>query len=146
MTEDIWKWKVMSARLCERRKHTWYGVLDMQTSKYGNVAFTKSPITISRRRCSGLNCRLSISLFSGYGYKVRTFPALASSTQPPYEGPSPPLYSASPFPVSVQSGYRYQDRLRAPCQSGADWPKDERLQGPQSAMYSVTTPYRRYCT
>lgn len=33
---------------------TWYGVFEMQTSKYGSSALTKSPIISSNFRCSGL--------------------------------------------------------------------------------------------
>lgn len=43
----------------ERRRKTrgediWYGVFEMQASKYGKSALTKSPITTSSFRCSGL--------------------------------------------------------------------------------------------
>lgn len=105
-----------------RGEDIWYGVFEMQTSKYGRVALTKSPIIISSLRCSGL-CSVKLSEPKKRG-GIRTFPAHASSTLLPCVGPSLSPCSASPSPVSSLSSSPYQGRLRAPCLSAVGSPRD----------------------
>jgi hypothetical protein len=53
---------------------TWYGVLEMHTSKYGRSALTKSPMMSSNFRCSGL--------YTNQHHSLTTLPSLALTHLP----------------------------------------------------------------